>query len=159
MKINHCLLAATFFVATFFVQTAAWAQGSLTPPGAPAPTMKTADQIYAKLEPRIPVGANTTPGDANDLFIISQPGSYYLTTNIVGVSGKNGIEISANDVSLDLNGFALQGAGTGNVGVYIYYAQTNVVIRNGTISGWQNNSGGAGVKTAVIEYNSDASPM
>jgi len=48
------------------------AQGSLTPPGAPAPTMKTLDQIEA----RTPI-TNTT-----NLVTISQPGSYYLTHNL-----------------------------------------------------------------------------
>src|SRR5580698_3192796 len=82
-----------------------FAQGSLTPPGAPAPTMKSLDQVEA----RTIVDAANTPGDASDLFIISQPGSYYLTANLAGASGKNGIEITTNNVTLDLNGFSLQG--------------------------------------------------
>ena len=57
----------------------AFAQGSLTPPGLPAPTMKSADQI----EPRTIVNAVNTPGDANNLFIITNSGSYYLTTNLL----------------------------------------------------------------------------
>ena len=111
----------------------AFAQGSLTPPGAPAPTMKTADQI----EPRTIVNAVNTPGNANNLFIISQPGSYYLTTNLVGVSGKNGISITVNNVTLDLNGFALLGASSSGLsGIYFPNAQTNIIVRNGTMSGW-----------------------
>src|ERR1039458_10105715 len=43
------------------------AQGSLAPPGAPAPTMKTLDQIEA----RTPVDATHTPGDSGDLFVIA----------------------------------------------------------------------------------------
>src|SRR6478672_7546607 len=95
----------------FFVLVAATpkilAQGGLTPPGPPAPTMKTLDQVEA----RTPVDAAHTPGDASNLFIISQPGAYYLTGNITGVAGKAGIKITANDVTLDLNGFALVGPG------------------------------------------------
>ena len=67
------------------------AQGPLTPPGAPTPTMKTLDQI----EPRKEVNATNTPGDATNLFIISTGGSYYLGGNITGVSGKHGIQIAA----------------------------------------------------------------
>ena len=116
----------------------AFAQGSLTPPGAPAPTMKSLDQIEA----RTIVNAATTPGDATNLFIISQPGSYYLTANVVpfhflGGIAKNGIGIMANNVTLDLNGFALQGS-LGNIGIYIPNAQTNLTVRNGTISDWNS---------------------
>ena len=139
MKINHCLLAATFFVSTFFVQAAAWAQGSLTPPGAPAPTMKTADQI----EPRTIVNAVNTPGDANNLFVITNPGSYYLTTNIVGVSGKNGIGILGNNITLDLNGFALQGTAGSLDAINFPFNTTNsnIEIHNGIINGWLGGSG------------------
>jgi hypothetical protein len=115
----------------------AFAQGSLTPPGAPAPTMKSADQI----EPRTIVNAVNTPGDANNLFIITNSGSYYLTTNLVGALHKNGIEITVNNVTLDLKGFALQLQGgspspLGENGINIPGAQTNITVRNGTISGW-----------------------
>src|SRR3989304_4869431 len=68
--------------------------GDLNPPPGPiTPTQRT------------PIGANTTPGDADSLFMITQPGSYYLTGNIIGVSGKFGIEINASGVTLDLMGF------------------------------------------------------
>ena len=129
------------------------AQGSLTPPGAPAPTMKTADQIYAKLDPRTVVNVVNTPGDSQNLFIISNSGSYYLATNLVGVSGKNGINIAANNVTLDLNGFAVQGSSGSQNGVYIYSPNntTNVTVRNGTVSGW----GGIGVFAAYGELTAN----
>jgi len=118
----------------------AHAQGTLTPPGAPVPTMKSLDQIYTKLDPRTPIATNTTPGDASNLFIISQPGSYYLTTNIVTAStyAGNGIEILANNVSLDLNGFSVSctSTNTGTYGIDIPYSQTNLVVRNGNLTGW-----------------------
>ena len=106
--------------------------GSLTPPGAPAPTMKTLDQI----EPRTPVDAAHTPGDATNLYIISQPGSYYLTGNITGVSGKNGISIATSRVTLDLNGFTLTGASGALNGITIPGAPDTMLIRNGTIYSW-----------------------
>lgn len=59
------------------------------------------------MEARTPVDAAHAPGNATNQFIISQPGSCYLTGNINGVSGKNGILISASGVTIDLNGFNL----------------------------------------------------
>jgi parallel beta-helix repeat protein len=96
--------------------------------------MKTLDQVEA----RIPVDATHTPGDTGTEFIISQPGSYYLTSNITGVAGKDGILINSSNVTLDLNGFTLDGAnGTGNTGVSIG-GVVRVVVQNGTITHWKN---------------------
>jgi hypothetical protein len=111
------------------------AQGSLTPPGAPAPTMKTLNQIEA----RTPVDAINTPGNASEQFIITQPGSYYLTGDIAGVTGKDGISIQTNDVTLDLNGFAMTGASVSGNGITASASGTvNTVIRNGTLRNWSN---------------------
>src|SRR6266436_4671626 len=68
-----------------------FAQGSLTPPGAPAPTMKTLQQI----EPRTPISSVPVS--------ILNSGSYYLTDNLE-VSYGDAIFISANNVTVDLNG-------------------------------------------------------
>jgi hypothetical protein len=107
-----------------------FAQGALTPPGAPAPTMKSLDQV----EPRTIVNAANTPGDAGDLFVITNSGSYYLTTNLVGVGAKNGVLISASHVTLDLNGFAIIGVSGSSDGISVN--GNNVAIRNGTVCNW-----------------------
>jgi len=106
------------------------AQGSLTPPGAPAPTMKTLQQV----EPRVPI--SSAP------FTISQPGSYYLTTNLT-VSGGNAITIATNGVTLDLNGFTIAStapSATG-YGIYINSGLRNIAIQNGHIQGGVTNNG------------------
>jgi hypothetical protein len=119
--------------SVFCPLSSALAQGSLTPPGAPTPTMKTLDQV----QPRIPVDDTHTPGDAVHEFKIAQPGSYYLTGNVTGVTGKDGIYIGSGNVTLDLNGFTLDGAaGTGNTGVSIGTV-SQVVVQNGTIMNWK----------------------
>lgn len=71
-------------------------QGNLTPPGAPAPTMKSLDQMEA----RTPI-TNTS-----STFTITQPGSYYQTHNPTAPTG-DGIDNYAADVTLDLNGFTI----------------------------------------------------
>jgi parallel beta-helix repeat protein len=101
--------------------------------------MKTLDQVEA----RTIVNATNTPGDAGNTFIISVPGSYYLTGNITPASIKNGISILADDVTLDLNGFAIIGGGIPRIGVFAPNAQTGICIRNGSVRGWA----GAGVWT------------
>lgn len=107
--------------------------GPLDPPAGPiAPTHKTLTQV----EPRTPIGAATTPGDADSTFKITQPGSYYLADNITGASGKRGIEIEADNVTIDLNGFALVGVSGALQAVSISGPRSNLVVKDGTVRGW-----------------------
>ena len=72
-------------------------------------------------------------------FKITAQGSYYLTANLTATGGGAGITISADNVTLDLNGFALIGGGSGSVaGINVPAAQKNILIRNGTVRGWTN---------------------
>ncbi len=124
MKTRNSILIA--LLSAFSLQPSALpAQGSLTPPGPPAPTMKSLDQV----EPRTPISALP--------FTITASGSYYLGTNLSAATG-NGITISNNNVTVDLNGFALAGGPSSANGIYMPASQINVTVRNGSISGWQN---------------------
>jgi len=126
------------------------AQGSLTPPGPPTPTMKS----LAQIEPRTPI--------ASAPITISAPGSYYLTTNVT-VSSGNAITINANNVTLDLNGFVIGSTETpaaNGIGISLN-GVTNIAICNGQISGGVTNSAGVysgsgfgyGIYFSVIPYN------
>src|SRR5688572_9252641 len=99
MKTPRLFPASLAVALALLLSATGLAQGALTPPGAPAPTMKTLDQVEA----RTIVNATNTPGDGTSTYIISAPGSYYLSGNITGAPGKHGISIVASNVTLDLN--------------------------------------------------------
>ncbi len=121
------LMSLTYFLP--FVM-GSFAQGLLTPPGAPAPTMKTLDQVEA----RIPL--TTFPATINE------SGSYYLTRSVDTIPAPLPVvTINASDVTIDLNGYTLSteiGTGTAPNQSAFYVATStvaNVTIRNGTIRG------------------------
>lgn len=69
-------------------------------------------------------------------FTISAPGSYYLVSNLTGIAASSGIIIAADNVTLDLNGFALIGSGTSFNGILISGTRANFTVRNGTVTNW-----------------------
>jgi hypothetical protein len=91
--------------------------------------MKTLDQI----EPRKEVNPTNTPGDASNHFIITQPGSYYLGANLTMTGANNGINIQADDVSLDLHGFSIVGAGSTGRGIVVPLTRRRLHIHHGTV--------------------------
>lgn len=109
--------------------------GPITPPaGTVTPSYKTLGEV----EPRTAINATNTPGDATTTYLITQPGSYYLTGNIAGTAGKAVITIATTDrVTIDLCGFSVTG---GTYGVTTPLGQDGLTVRNGTIS---SQSGGA----------------
>lgn len=129
---NRTLLRVVAGLALFCAGPAL--AGSLDPPGPPAPTMKPLTWV----EGRIPV--EWLPGSPDALHVISQPGSYYLTANLAGESGRGGIFIDADNVTLDLNGFSLHGADGGS-GIFAFNPLRMVTVKNGTLRGW----GGHGI--------------
>jgi len=155
-----CLVAGTVSLI-IMLTPAVFGQGSLTPAGAPAPTMKTLDQIYNAItnisasggEKRIDV--LTLPADGAALHAITSPGSYYLSTNIIGVNGSAicGFSVEADNVTVDLNGFSLLGNNDAWSGICVYGTRTNVTLKNGSVTAWGNAGVWAdGGKQLVLEH-------
>lgn len=124
------------------------------PPGPVAPTMKRLDQI----EPRRCV--NSLPGSATAVHVISEPGNYVLTRDVVGQDRKSGIEITCDGhVSLDLNGFSLLGVEGSLHGIHVRepgsglptgrrsFAVPHVLESSGRISSW----GGDGLHVVLVD--------
>ena len=136
----RAILTSRWFASAIVISLAmpmvAFSQGALAPSGPPGPTFKTLSQV----EPRIPI--SSLPYD------ISAPGSYYVTSNLTGVSSAYGIRINSSDVTLDLSGFTLTGVPGAFYGIATPSGLTNIVIRNGTVRGW----GFVGVDTTA-NYN------
>lgn len=118
--------AGAALVALLLASSAA-GQGSLAPPGAPAPTQRSLQQV----EPRVPV--STLPGDASAAVLITQPGSYYLSGNVTAGPGQAGIAIVANLVTLDLNGFAITGNAGSTYGIELRGSRFQIAIENGIV--------------------------
>jgi hypothetical protein len=95
----------------------------------------------AQIEPRTPI--SSAP------FSITQPGSYYLTTNVT-VNAGDAITINANNVTLDLNGFtisstqpsALTGTAILLAGGNAIGANSGITILNGHIQSGVTNEAG-----------------
>jgi len=120
--------------------------GPIDPPTGPVgPTMKTLDEV----EPRIPINTTNTPGQDDARFAITEPGSYYLTQNELivgrpdfGTGGffpADGILVLADDVTIDLNGFSLQGGSGARIGIRNDpNANTSgLKITNGTVTNFE----------------------
>lgn len=85
-------------------------------------------KTLAQVEPKIPI--------TNIPYAISNPGAYYVTTNLTTSSSSGGIIIMANDVTIDLMGFTLDGAGTGQNGMDQGNSYRNLTLVNGTLRNW-----------------------
>lgn len=137
-----CFLLGAFVAAGALVLPAL---GPLDPP--PGPVAPTPGP-----EPRTALSQTSTPGDAAAVFRITRPGSYYLAANLAGESGKSGIVITADDVTLDLMGFSLSGVAGSRDGVRVEGARSNIAVRNGTLRGWgATGFEGAEMKSGTLE--------
>jgi parallel beta-helix repeat protein len=112
--------------------------GDLNPPGAPEST--------SGPEPRIAINSVNTPGDSASHFQITEPGSYYLEDNLIilGTEPRHGIVIEADNVTVDLSGFTLDGYTPTNPphfnlslsGILASGERESITVRNGTVRDW-----------------------
>jgi hypothetical protein len=84
-------------------------------------------------------------------YLITQTGSYKLSGNLVVTTGVDGIEIIAQNVTLDLNGFTISSNVTTGQSVGIGNANNGTTVRNGTISGFNTALGLGGTSNIVEE--------
>jgi parallel beta helix pectate lyase-like protein len=104
---------------------------------APAAAQKAINQAKAN-------AGGVTPGDAPGFPVtISTPGSYQLTGNLtVNDANTHAIHITADHVTLDLNGFRITGPGTAGNGFGVFTdTADNVTVVDGTVTKF----GGGGV--------------
>lgn len=118
------------------------------------------------------LAGNLSPGDTPGFPItFSVPGSYKLTSNLVVPSGLNGIEITSDNVTLDLNGFRIVGSGTctrdqtsyvvncsaqSQYGIVVTAGGVTGTVRNGSVQGFVTGvlmEGGI-AESLIVRYNS-----
>ncbi len=82
--------------------------------------------------------AKVLANGGNFPYPISASGSYRLTGNLTVPTGKDGIEVNVNNVTIDLNGFSITGPGTSSGLPYGINAigENAVTVENGTVTGF-----------------------
>lgn len=105
------------------------------------------------------LAGGVTPGDAPGFPItISVHGSYRLASSLsVPHENVDAIEITAENVTLDLNGFAIGGWGRPGTGRGVFSKQLHVVVRNGIVAGMGDSGvvllGSESVVSNLIAHN------
>jgi hypothetical protein len=88
------------------------------------------------------LAGGVTPGDGAGFPVtISASGSYRLTSDLtVPDENTNAISITADSVTLDLNGFSIAGPGSAGTGIGVVAATSRVSVRNGRVRGMGSNA-------------------
>jgi len=100
-----------------------------------------------------------TPGAAAGYpATLSRAGRYKLTGNLTVPAGQIGIQVTENDVTVDLNGFTIRSASPGQPGIGVFGVPTDanrLRLMNGTITGFGDfgvsNRQSFGAESAIIE--------
>ncbi len=153
---NRTALACTAIASASLILAAMLRAGPLDPPAGP---VTSSYKTLTEVEPRTAISAANTPGDAGSVYHITQQGSYYLTGNLTGAAGKHIIKIDADNVTIDLNGFAMNGVGGSFDGINSPSNRRSLTIRNGTIRGngssgiFLSSSSGVRLDNLVVSNN------
>lgn len=125
LRITNVLLATVLLtlVALVLMLATGARGGPLDPPAAPGSTAGV----------RLPGTPLTQPAPGGFPIVISQPGHYYLTSDITVTVGQVAIQISSHDVSLDLGGFMIRGDGSG-MGIMVAPPAFQTPLRGITVS-------------------------
>ena len=106
--------------------------------GLPAPSLAV-DGVIEINQAKALAGSVTTGDFVNFPVSLTQPGSYRLTSDLSVPSAFDGIQITADNVSLDLNGFNVIGGGGSAADGISLVGQKNIEIKNGTIRGFSRH--------------------
>jgi parallel beta-helix repeat protein len=95
--------------------------------------------------------------DISTCTVISTPGTYTLTNNIIDSTSTNCIQIKSSNVTLEGGSHRVVGSKTsGSRGVYVYNSSEtllNVVVRQVTLEGWDKGIVFQNVDNSTIETN------
>lgn len=100
------------------------------------------------------LAGGVTPGDAPGYPVtITTPGSYKLGGNLQAPPSKAGIDVNAVEVTIDLNGFRINGDRTGAPSTGVRGLQRNLLVRNGTIRNFRGSGIFSGHGLTVTDMN------
>ncbi len=116
-----------FFLSALFISLLLGAFALLAPEVLGSRSVPSS-QPQGRRDGRVPISALP--------FRIEECGSYFLTRCLTGVPESAGITIDADDVTLDLNGFALIGVPGSLQGIAVQAGRRNVAVLNGTLRSW-----------------------
>ena len=105
----------------------------------------------------VPMVSQAAPEGIEDCTTIDEPGEYELKNDITGGGDDACIEIRAEDVTLDGNGYRLEGDGTG-MGVFVHTEGQSVTVQNLTVRNFEQGIWGGfasdlTVRAATVERN------